>query len=85
MNYESESENSARGSRSKDKPFAGKKIRIFKSFEEAEEAEAMEIARQSPVERLRETVERILRVYGVTREQLKARDKKLHITILRRE
>ena len=85
MTYEPLSENGLRGSTPPGKPFAGKKIRIFKSFEEAEEAEANDIAMQSPVERLRETVERILRVYGVTREQLMARDKKLHINILRRE
>ncbi len=60
------------------------RLRIFKSFEEAAEADAADIANQAPVERLRETVELILRVYGVTREQLKARDKKFHINITRR-
>jgi len=83
MKYQSKPMNSSSGSKSLGKPFVGKKIRIFKSFEEAEEAEAMDIAQQSPAERLRETVERILRVYGVTREQLVARHKKLHINIIR--
>ncbi len=58
------------------------KLRIYKSFEEAAEAEALADSLQSPVERIRETVELILRVYGVTREQLKDR-KKLHINIIR--
>ncbi len=55
------------------------KLRIFKSFEEADEAEARDAAIQSPVERIRETVELILRVYGVSREQLMSRTKKLNI------
>jgi hypothetical protein len=63
----------------------GMKLRIFNSWEEAAEAEAMDSAKQSPVERLRETVELILRVYGVTREELSKRAKKLHITITRSE
>ena len=60
------------------------RLRIFKSFEEANEADAFDSAMQPPVERLRETVELILRVYGVTREQLKARNKKRHINIISR-
>jgi hypothetical protein len=58
------------------------KLRIFHSFEEAAEAEALADAQQTPVERLRETVELILKVYGVTREQLKARNRKLHLHII---
>lgn len=61
------------------------KLQIFKSFEEAAEAEALQYALQAPIERIRETVELILRTYGVTREQLIARRKKLHITIGRQD
>ncbi len=60
-------------------------LRIFKSFEEAAEAEALDSARKDPMEGLRETVELILRTYGVTRADLSARRKeKMHITITRR-
>ena len=61
-----------------------KKLRVYHSFEEQAAAEALDAANQPPLERIRETVELILRVYGVTREQLVARRKKLHITITRR-
>ena len=60
-----------------------KKIRIYTSHEERAAAEAAESAGQTPVERLRETVELILRVYGVTREELAARKKSKRITITR--
>ena len=61
------------------------KLRIFSSFEESNEADAMDAATQDPVERLRETVERILGVYGVTREQITARHKNLTVNITRRK
>ncbi len=60
------------------------KLSVFRSFEEAAEAEALADARQIPQERIKETVELILRVYGVTREELKARRNKLHINIISR-
>jgi hypothetical protein len=63
----------------------GMKLSVFKSWEEAEEAAAKAISLQSPVERIRETVALILRVYGVTQEELNNRRKKLHIKILRYE
>ena len=56
-------------------------IRIYKSFEEQAAAEAAEVVKQAPMERIRETVELILRVYGVTREELKARPKSKRIII----
>lgn len=60
-----------------------RRIHIYNSFEEQQQAEiAAELAR-SPVERLRETVELILRVYGVTREDLKNRPKSKRINITR--
>ena len=55
------------------------KLRIFKSFEEAAEAEAQDAALRTPEQRIKDTVELILRVYGVTREEIKARNKKLRI------
>lgn len=58
------------------------KVRIFNSFEEAAAAEAMDNAMQSPIERIRETVELILRVYGTTEEQLQARRGKLRINMI---
>ncbi len=49
------------------------RIRIFNSFEEAKETEIQDIIKQSPIDRLRHTVELILRVHQVTREDLKNR------------
>lgn len=48
-------------------------IRIFNSFEEAKETETQDIIKQSPVDRLRHTVELILRVYEVSKQDLKNR------------
>jgi len=59
-------------------------LRIYRSFEEAARSEAMIDARKPPLEGLRETVELILRAYGVTREQLIERRKKMHINIIKR-
>ena len=63
----------------------GMKLRVFHSWEEAAEAEARYDSTQSPVDRIKETVALILRVYGVTQEQLNNRAKKLHINITRYE
>lgn len=60
-------------------------LKIFSSFEEAEVFQIKSILKQSPAERIRDTVELILRIYGVTREQLKERKSDNKITILRRE
>ncbi|ALL05957.1 hypothetical protein AQ505_10910 [Pedobacter sp. PACM 27299] len=49
------------------------RIRIFNSFEEAKATEIQNIIKQSPIDRLRHTVELILRVYQVSREDLKSR------------
>lgn len=54
-------------------------IHIYKSFEEQAAAEAAAEAAYSPIGRLRETVELILRVYCVTREELMARPKSKRI------
>lgn len=49
------------------------RIRIFNSFEESKETEIKDIIKQSPIDRLRHTVELILRVHQVSREDLKSR------------
>ena len=51
----------------------GRDIHIFNSFEEQEEYELNEILKQSPAERIKHTVELILRAYGFTRESLRNR------------
>ena len=58
----------------------GMKLRIFNSWEEAAAADAQDAIRQSPIDRIRETVALILRVYGVTEDDLRKRRGKLHIT-----
>jgi hypothetical protein len=64
--------------------FRSKKIMIYHSFEEANEGDALEAAMIPPVERLRETVKLILRVYGVTEEQLHNR-RKLKLNVIKYE
>jgi len=66
-------------------PYKGKRnggLRIFNSFAAAALAEAEYDAKQLPADRIKETVELILRVYGVTRDELIAKRKKLHINII---
>lgn len=50
-----------------------KAVRIFSSFSEAEAYELEQIAKQDPIQRIHETVELILRVYGFSREELNQR------------
>ena len=64
-----------------EKAIPGKELRIFHSFEEVSKAESETIALQNPVQRLRNTVELILRAYGFTRESLKDRKPKNNLTI----
>ncbi|MGF1924327.1 MAG: hypothetical protein ACQUHE_09130 [Bacteroidia bacterium] len=59
------------------------RLKIFTSLEEAKQDEINYIINQSPIERLRQTVELILRIYNVTRESLKER-KYNRITIIKR-
>lgn len=61
------------------------RLRVHHSLEEATDAELLEAANTPPIEGIRQTVALILRTYNVTAEQLKARPKKLHITITRSE
>ncbi|MES2446261.1 MAG: hypothetical protein V4546_03705 [Bacteroidota bacterium] len=58
-------------------------IKIFKSFEEAKQDELDFIIKQSPIERLRQTVNLILKVYKVNREELKARNNFKKIKIIK--
>ncbi len=60
-------------------------FKIFSSFEEAEIFQIKSILKQTPAQRIKDTVELILRIYGVTREQLKERKRDNKVTILRRE
>lgn len=57
------------------------RVKIYHSFEEAEEGEIEEILKQKPIDRIRNTVNLILRVYGVTREELANRPRERNITI----
>ena len=61
-----------------------RRLHIFKSFEEMEDAHYLELSRMDPIERLGKAVELILRVYGVTREELKMRERSNRIIITRR-
>ena len=63
----------------------GKKVRFFHSFEEQAAAEAEDAANRTPVERIRNTVQLIFRVYGVTQEMLNTRDRNWKITITKYE
>jgi hypothetical protein len=62
-----------------------RRIKIFNSLEESKQDEINYIINQSPIERLRQTVELILRVYNVTRESLKEKKQSNRITIIKRE
>jgi hypothetical protein len=61
-----------------------KTVHIYSNFEEAEAAQIKKVACQSPEERIKETVELILRAYGVTREELKDRKTNNTVTIHRK-
>ncbi len=57
-------------------------LHIYTSIEQMEEAEHRKDAEKDPVSGLQETVELILRVYGVTREDLHQRKSNNRIKIL---
>lgn len=59
----------------------GKRLEIFHSFDEMGQASARDAASKPPIERIRDTVQLILRVYGVTQEELNKRPKPRHTTI----
>lgn len=58
-----------------------KKVKIHKSFEQAEQDALDAALQQTPTDRLRETVELILRTYNTTRAELmnRKRDNKIRI------
>ena len=56
-----------------DNNIAKTKLRFYSSFEEADEDNIKRILLQEPLERIKETVELILRVYNTDHEQLKKR------------
>ncbi|MEJ5995427.1 hypothetical protein WG904_13450 [Pedobacter sp. Du54] len=60
-----------------------KRIKIYKSLEESKKDDVNYIINQSPIERLRQTVDLILKVYNVTRESLKQRKRSNRITIIK--
>ncbi len=51
-----------------------KAVTVFHSFEEMNDSDISEMAAMLPEDRIRQTVELILRVYGVTREDLEKRN-----------
>ena len=57
-------------------------LHIYNSIEQMEEAAHRKAAEKDPVSGLQETVELILRVYGVTREDLNQRKGNNRIRIL---
>ena len=58
------------------------KLRIYNSHEEAAADEVKRVAEQSPIARIKEAVELILRVYNVSRQELSNRPKNNRITIV---
>ncbi len=58
-------------------------VKIFQSYEEMNHSDIEEMASIPPEERIRNTVNLILRAYGVTREELNLRKNKTKVTILR--
>ncbi len=63
--------------------YSGNNIRVYTSFDDAAKGELADILKQSPEDRIRETVQLILRVYGVTQEELNERTRNMKITIIR--
>jgi hypothetical protein len=61
--------------------YKNSKIVFFSSFAEEEEYNLKKNAEQNPVERIRETVQLILRVYGYTEETLRSRQRSNKIFI----
>ncbi len=53
--------------------YRSNRIKTFASFEEQEKFNYEEVLKQKPLDRIRETVKLILRVYGFTRKSLKER------------
>ena len=61
-----------------------RRIKVFTSFGEAEEYEIQQILKQNPEDRIRNTVDFILRIHGLTREEMAKRPFNKRITIIKR-
>ena len=61
--------------------YTSSRLRIYNSFQQANESENINAAKQSPEERLKEVVQLIMRTYGVTESILRERSKSNKITI----
>ena len=61
--------------------FTNPELKIYNSFEEQEDDQRKYSASLTPIERLRQTVELIIRSYGYTRESLKSQDSDNKVTI----
>lgn len=60
-----------------------KRVVILDSFEQMNETDIQEMAETLPVDRIRHSVELILRVHGVTREQLSMKGYSTKLEIIR--
>lgn len=60
-------------------------IKIFKSFEDAKQAEIDFIIKQTPIERIQQTVALILRAFNVTNQSLRERKRNNTIRIIKTE
>ncbi|MDP1800189.1 MAG: hypothetical protein Q8L81_02465 [Bacteroidota bacterium] len=65
MKYAMEEENKNKEVNEPRALYKSKEIKIYSSFEEAAEAEAFYVANQDPIERIRETVQLILKVFPI--------------------
>lgn len=63
--------------------YSGNNLSVYTSFDDAAKRELADVLKQSPEDRIRETVQLILRVYGVTQEELNKRKRNMKITIVR--
>lgn len=62
-------------------PYGSNRLRIFESFQQVDDFELRQSVAQNPEERIRETVQLIMRVYGVTEETLLKRKRNNKVTI----
>ena len=60
-------------------------LKMYHSFEEANNAFFTTASDQTPLERIKETVELILRVYGLTQAELNKRPRSNRITLTHRK
>ena len=65
--------------------FINDELKIYNSFEKQEDDQRKHSASLTPLERLKQTVELIIRSYGYTRESLKNLETDNKVTITKRE